>query len=344
MELVQWFRQLSLLLQQGVDILAALECLLAQQGEGPLREATGFIIQRLTQGDRLSVAFKRLPALFPSVVPALVEVAERTGALVTILQRLSDSLERDQQVRRKTFQALTYPLIVLVVTAVLVALLLGVVVPSFRAILQDMHCPLPLLTQTILSASRLLGHPLGMLATFASLGASVWLVRSYALTPTGWKQIFAASSSLPIVGRLLQADSMTRYCDVLGLTLEAGLDPRQAYRLAAQASLNPFLMDDSPALCEALRDGETASEYMLAQPEIYPRTLVLLLRTAEESGLLVRFLAVARQHYQLDLESTREMFLAALEPLLLALVALVVGTVVLALLLPLQASLTQMLG
>lgn len=344
MELVQWFRQLALLLQQGVHILAALECLQAQAPEGALRTATYDLIKGLTEGQRLSVAFKRQGKIFPPVVAVLMEVSERTGSLVVVLHRLADSLERDLQVRGKTLQALTYPLVVLGVTGLLLIILLRVVVPSFRSILLEMHCPLPALTQWILGASHLLGDPLGLLACLVVLGGTFWTLRSYAKTPTGRKQIFQGVSRLPLAGRLLACDCMVRYCDVLGLTTEAGVDPRMAHRLAAAASLNPILAEDALPLCEAMRDGELASEYMHSQPDIYPRTLVVLLRSAEESGLQVRFLAVARQHYQLELEALRQALLAALEPILLVLVALVVGAVVLALLLPLQASLTQMLG
>lgn len=343
-QLGQFFKQLALLLRQGVPLLSALDVLQAHLSEQqPLREVVADVSRLLYQGQTLSFCLKQHPQTFPALAVALVSVGEKTGSLVSVLDRLGDWLERDAELRQRIAATLTYPLFVLGTVFVLLILMLWGVVPSLAAILKELDAPTPWPTALLLGVSGFLQHPAGLVAALGTLAASVWTVQQYLETPPGWRQFFYFARRLPLLGKLLEVETLVRYCDVLACALECGLDAVTAYRMGAEVSGNPLLMDDSASLVEAIRDGEMAGEYMAAYPDIYPGALVNLVRSGEDSGLLVRFMRVARDTFQLEVEMARSLLLATLEPLLITGVATSVGTLVLALLLPLQASLSKVL-
>jgi type II secretory pathway component PulF len=341
----QFFQQLALLLREGVPLLRALEVLLQQlPAHSSLQSILPFVLRDLSSGHMLSAALQRRGGFFPPICAAVIAVGEKTGALVACLTRLGEWLEREEEFRRHTRQALTYPLLVLGVALALSGVLLVSVVPSFATILQEMEAPLPWNTRLLLHSSALLCRPWGAPLLLALGGGAAWVLRGYLATPAGKRQGFEAARRLPLAGRLIELDCFARYCEGLAIMLEAGVTHEAAFRLAAQVCGHPLVQEDSPALIEALRDGESVGEYMAAQPDLYPATVCHLLRTGEDAGLVVRFLQVAANSLELELISLRQLLLASLEPLLMLFVAALVGSIVLSLLLPLQATLSSLLA
>lgn len=340
----QWFQQLALMVRQGIPLLRAMEILAEQHDPNrPEGRLLREICLKVSQGNRLSDTLAGQPSSFPLIAVALVRVGESGGGLVNVLEKIGSWLERERMMRQRLLSALLYPLFVLLVVFLLVILVLWGVVPSLAAILEELEAPIPWPTALLLQASDSLHHPLGALAWACGLVGILWMMQQYPRTPSGWRQLFSWGKGLPVLGTLIETDTLARYCDALHCCLSSGLDAVSAYRLAADVSGNPLLMDESAVLIEAIRDGETAAEAMTSVPEVYPSQLVYLIRTGEESGLLQRFLQVARDTFYLQVEACRASFLAALEPILMVCVSTLVGGLVLALLLPIQASLTRLL-
>lgn len=342
--LALFFSHLALLLREGVPLTRALDVLQEQQPPGSrLARELPEMNRQLCAGQCLSFVLAARPDLFPAISSGLVKVGESTGALVAVLEKLGAFLEREDAFKRRTWHALGYPLFVLFAALVLTAGLLVTVVPSFTTMLRELNAPLPLPTRMLLAASGFVSHPVSGAATLAAVLASLWLFRRYAETPGGSRQLFESTLRIPVAGKLLEMDCFTRYCDSLELALTTGVPYVVAFRLAAGVCGHPGVMDDAAALVEALKDGETAAEHMAGLPELYPRSLVTLLRSGEETGLLTQFLGVASRSLELEVVSLRAMMLSSLEPLLMMGVAALVGGMVLSLLLPLQSTLSKLL-
>lgn len=340
----QFFQQLSLLLREGVPLVRALEVMLEQlPPNSRLKAALPPMLREIMAGQTFSGALKRRAPLFPPICAAVVAVGERTGGLVACLTRLGQWLEREDDFHRRTWQALTYPLLVVSVALVLACVLLVTVVPSFATILYELQAPLPWNTVLLLRCSEFLRKPLGAATALLLLAAAAWTLRRYLATPTGKRQAFEVCRRLPIAGPMIELDCFARYCESLSMMLEAGLGAEAAYRLAAQVCSHPLVQEDCEALVESLRDGESVGEYMASMPELYPSSVCQLLRTGEETGLVNRFLQVAASSLELELISLRGLLLASLEPLLMLFVAGLVGGIVLSLLLPLQTTLSSLL-
>lgn len=330
------WRQLALMLGQGVPILRAFDALMRQESLKPVFDP---LARAVSGGQRLSVAMKSQSGTFPILDRSMVAVGENSGSLILCMERLADWLERDATMRQNTLKALTYPLFVLGVACVLVLLLIGTVIPAFRNVLTELNVPLPLPTRLILSLSGLLSQGWPFVLGLAALAWGGWVLREYARTDGGQRQLFKLAGSVPVAGRLLTGAALARYTDVLGLLLEAGTDLLSTLKLAAEASGNPYLREDAPHLVEAIRHGDTLSEYLGQHHELYTRQLAQLVRSGEESDRLLSFLRVAARTLALEVELLTAMLTALMEPILITFVAGVVGAIVLSVLLPIYGSL-----
>jgi len=330
------WRQLGLMLGQGVPILRALDALMRQESLKPVLEP---LAKALSGGQRLSVAMKSQSGVFPLLDRSMVGVGENSGSLIACMDRLADWLERDATLRQNTLKALTYPLFVLGVAFGLVLLLIGTVIPAFRNVLLELNVPLPLPTRLVLGLAGLLERGWPFLLGLAGLAWAAWVLREYARTEGGQRQLFTLACSIPLVGRLIRGASLARYTDVLGMLLEAGTDLLATLKLAAEASGNPYLREDAPHLVEAIRHGDALSEYLREHSELYTKQLAQLVRSGEESDRLLGFLRVAARTLALEVELLTTMLTALLEPILITVVAFLVGGIVLSVLLPIYGSL-----
>lgn len=333
------WRQLALMIGQGVPILAALDALQRQDALKPIMEP---LARAIAGGQRMSVAMRSQSAHFPLLDRAMVGVGENSGSLVACMDRLASWLERDADLRQNTMKALTYPMFVLGVAFVLVLLLVGLVIPAFRNVLTELNVPLPIPTRIVLGASSLLSAGWPVVLGLIALGWGAWVLREYARTEGGQRQLFRLLSSVPLAGRLVTGAALARYTDVIGLLLEAGTDLLSTLKLAAEASGNPYLREDAPHIVEAVRHGATLSDYLREHEDLYTRQLAQLVRSGEESDRMLGFLHVAARTLTLETEFLTATLMALMEPILITLVAAAVGGIVLSVLLPIYGSLRML--
>jgi len=147
---------------------------------------------------------------------------------------------------------------------------------------------------------------------------------------------------VPLLGSMLTFGSTARFCSCGKVLLSCGMDVMQAYRLSAAASGSPILQRDTPALLAAIREGELASEHMARHPEIYDHTLTSMVSAGEEASRIPEMMGFASYYYTLGLTSCIDSLGAALEPLLMGGIALLVGTIVMAVFLPMYSYIGQM--
>lgn len=339
---VLFSRQMAVLLRNGVPLVQALETLSDQ----PEDEAFGVVVRECTRkistGHTLSHSLAGYPNVFPKVFVSMAEIGERTGSLDHALEQLADWLERDQDVERRIVGALSYPLFVFCLACLIMLAIFYTVMPGFLGIFREMNIPLPLVTQLIVAVTEAVRSP----AAWATAMVVLWLLRQSLRKATstlaGRAQLYTLLLRLPLLGTMLAYGSTARFCCCGKVLLSCGMDVMQAYRLSAAASGSPVLQRDTPSLLAAIREGEMVSDHMGRHPEIYDPTLTNMVMAGEEASRIPEMMGYAGYYYNLGLTSCIDTLGAALEPLLMGGIAIMVGTIVMAVFLPMYSYIGQL--
>jgi len=335
-------RQLSSMLASGVPLMTALVVLSEQSESRALGEVVSDAARLVNSGVRLSAALHEHGYVFSRVYVVMVQIGEQTGQLEDMLSRLSDWLESDERLRQRIVKALTYPTFVSVLAFFMTLGLFYTVVPSFLNIFEEMHVELPLITKVVKAIADSLRHPgVWFLALAAGFALSHWL--RYALSrPGAWCRPYRILSMVPVLGNLLSYGALARFSTTLGVLLQSGVDLAKAVRLAIMASGNPLWQQDLGGLEASIREGKSLSEYLEYRSDLYPNTLTQMIMAGEEAARLDEMISRAAAYYDVELGFQIDALSSLIEPLLLAAVSLIVGSVVVALFLPLYGFLGKL--
>lgn len=342
MLVVVFTRQLGSMLESGVPIVQALETLAYQPEDEVFGDVVNACAEEISKGIRFCRATSRFPKVFPPMYQTMVEIGEETGGLDESLNRLALWLERDQALRQRIKSALTYPGFVLALAVLMGLAIFYTVMPTFVSIFEDMQVELPLLTRIMMALTRALRTPPQFLCILAILVAGVTAFRRWTKTPEGHLQFHNFCRKVPLVGSMLVYGGLARYCSAMEALLLTGMTLTHALRLAGVACGDPLLQKDARALIQSVSEGNLLVEHLQAKEEIYPGTLRSMISVGEETSSLPDMYGRTAAFYEVELNFKIEAFGAALEPLMLAFVALMVATLILSIFLPLYASLGKM--
>lgn len=339
--LVLFTRQLVTLLEGGVPLVRALETLTLQEDQPDFGRVVDRLCQDISSGHRFSDALGRFSQIFPQVYRVMVQIGEESGALVASLSCLADWLERDGKLGQRIRSALTYPAFVMALACCLTLALFLVVMPPFMAIFEEMRVELPLITRLVMGLTRAVARPLSWLV-FALLAAGLWRqLRGAWSDPNGKAFLFGLGLQVPLLGAILWNGSISRFCFACEALLRSGSSLPKTLRMAAAVSGSPFLEQDREPLAETVMQGNPASEHMRAHPELYSGTLTHMTAAGEEVSRLPEMMGRAGHFHELEMETQVETLKAALEPVMLLAVALLVGVILLSVFLPLYGFLNQ---
>jgi len=332
-------RQLPILLDSGVPLIRALDVLGNESEDPAMWTIVTDVNASVQSGMRLSEALQLFPGVFSPTYVCIVRLGEESGKMADCLSRLAGWMERDREASNKVVAALIYPGFVAILSLALGLALFGWVLPPLFDVLRGLHVSLPLFTRILFAISSTLQNPLGLLFALMTLGSLASMGYQNRQDPRVWKVLRRA----PAVGRLLCYSGLSRYCVALQTLLDQGGDLIMALKIAALASGDPYIIDDSPALVEHVISGETVSNHMKRNPKIYPSALVQYTRVGEEMADMARMMERAADIFEGELNHAIEIFGAAIEPLMLMMVGGTVGAIVIAVFVPLYSYL-QTLG
>ncbi len=330
-ELAVVARQFATMVNAGIPLIRSLS-VLAEQASNPLLKSTLADMQsRVSGGESLSQAMDRHRSVFDELFVSMVRAGEAAGALDVVLMQLAATLERSVAVSNKIRSAMAYPLAVLVMVVVVIAAMLIFVVPVFTGIYDDLGGTLPLPTQALVLLSDLFTKHL----LYVVIGATVvsLSVRHWRQTPAGalrWDRIKLA---LPLVGPLVHKGSLARTGRTLSVLTRAGVPVLETLRIAADTTGNRVVTAGLLEAIDGVRNGESIAAN-LARHSVFPAMVIQLVTVGEETGSLEEMLEVVGRTYEGEVESAVAGFAALIEPLLMALIGLVVGGMVIALYLP----------
>lgn len=329
-EKILFTKQLSVLLKSGVPLLQALE-LLTEQFEGSLKTMLVNIKDEVKEGISFADALKKYPKAFDNIYVQLVRAGEASGKLEIILDRLNAYLERRAEIRKRVRSALTGPIIQMIVAAIVIAVMLYFVVPSMAESFAEAGKELPLPTRILLAISSLFTNYLWLMAVvgFGAYMAFRW----WKSTPSGAYALDKFKLKLPIFGYFAKTNAIVQFCYTLGMLLEGGVNLAESLDIVVNIIDNKVLAQElREARDKIIKQGKIAQ--YLKQTGIFPPIAIYLISTGEQTGQLDTMLLTVAKNYEDDLGEYADSLSARLGPILLIVMALVVGFIVISLMLP----------
>lgn len=324
-------KQFGVLLRAGVPLLQSLE-LLSDQTEGRLKSIVISLRDSIKEGKSLAVAMEEFPGVFDNIYIQLVKAGEASGKLEVILERLTDFMVRQEELRGKVRGALMYPAIQLAVVFLVVALLVVFVVPQITESFSKEGFTLPLTTRILTAISSFVINSYIMLIGSIALLASVFLV--WSRSASGRYTLDKIKLKLPVIGYFTRMGAIVQFCRTLGMLLEGGVNLSESLNIVTQIVDNQVLVQAlNKAKENIIKQGKIAQ--YLKQTEIFPPLAIYLINTGEQSGQLDAMLLAVAKQYEGELEEYADTLASILSPVILLIMGVIVGFIVVAIASPL---------
>jgi len=325
-------RLLSSLLAAGVPFSRAL-VILHREATAPAAKAKWKELHDLViDGIPLSEAMARSPETFPRVYVAMVEAGEAGGFLDVVLAQIADFQAREKELKSKVLTAMVYPAVLLTLAVAVVIFLMVFFIPRFQLVFQGFNAELPLITQMIVKVSnaiRSYGLFVGAAAVIAIFSVRTWLASEKGRR--AWEGMLLR---IPKIGPLIAQFAMARFCRMLGTLLGAGVPLINALNVARRSIGNQILVDAVAESIDRVKEGKPLGKSLAQNRDLFPGAVVEMISVAEESGRLDQELVRLSAVTENDLDRQLKTLVALAEPLLLFLVAAVIGTIFIGMLIP----------
>lgn len=324
-------RQFATMMDAGVPLVQCLG-VLGEQEKGPrLRGAILAVRAEVEGGSGLADAMRRHPDAFDGLYTNMIAAGESGGILDTILKRLAACIETNVKLRRQVRSALTYPVAVVAIAAAVVGVILWKVIPTFAVLFEGVGATLPLPTRLVIAASDSLVALLPAIAA-AGLGGSAAL-RWFRTTRRGRRLGDAAMLRAPVVGAILRKIAVARFCRTLSALFGSGVPILEGLAITAGTAGNAVVEEAVMTTRAAVERGESMSGPMRATG-VFPVSVVHMIDVGETTGALDAMLAKVADICEEDVDAAVAGLMTLLEPILIALLGVVVGGIVVAMYLP----------
>ncbi len=324
-------RQLATLVGAGMPVVEALRALSDQVDQPSFRRVIAEISDAVNEGSTMASAMRNYPKVFPRIYSNMIASGEASGTLDVVLERLADLLERQAALRRKVVSALTYPVLMVCLCLGVVVLLLAYVVPEITAIFQEQNATLPLPTRVVIGLSALI-RSYGWVGAILAAGAFLALQR-YRNTPGGARRLSRLQLQLPLVGSLTLKIATSRFARNLGTMLQSGIEVLGALAIVKNIIGNVVLEEAVESAITGVREGrDLASE--LNKTQLFPRLLIHMVAIGERTGQLEHMLIRAANSYESEVDATVGALTSILEPVLIVFLAVIVGSILASVMLP----------
>ena len=324
--------QMAALVSAGVPIVRSLEILAEQQKLPMFKRALLRISKDVNQGSSLGAALRRWPKVFDNLSVAMVEAGEAGGVLEEVLKRLAKLLEDNAKLQNQIRGALGYPVTVLVIA---IGVFLGMtifLIPTFAGIFEDLGAELPAFTQLMVDLSALLRSSFSLLL-FGSLLLLIWLIKRAYGTKVGRRRIDGLTLKLPLFGDLIRKTATAQFCRTFSSLTRAGVPILMALDIVRDTVGNRVLSEAIEASKNEVQQGGTLS-LALQRRKVFPTMAVSMLVIGEESGGVDAMLSKVADFYEDEIAATVKAMTAMLEPAMIVIVGGIVGSILLAMYLP----------
>lgn len=332
-ELAIFTRQLGTLIHAGMPLLRSLEVLARQEKNESFKEVLESLAETIRSGGTFSQGLERHPKLFDRLYVNMVKAGEAGGVLDVVLARLSQFLEKSVKVRGKIKSAMTYPLVIVMVATGIVAALMVFVVPKFETIFATSlkGQSLPALTQAVIGVSNFLKNH--AIASIGLIFLAYFLIKMLARTKLGIRWMHGLQLSIPVMGDLFLKSAISRFTRTLGTLLASGVPILEALIITRDTSGNVRVSDAITVVHNRVKEGDNVAGPLRATG-IFPDMVPSMIEVGEETGALPEMLTRVADGYDDEVDNAVDALTSLIEPLMIVVMAVMVGTIVIALFLP----------
>ncbi len=330
-DVVIFTRQLSTMIDAGLPLVQSLEILANQQENPTFKKILKQCQNDVETGSTIAEAMKKYPNVFDNLYCNMIDAGEVGGILDTILSRLAAYMEKNMALIKKVKGAMTYPVICLCISFMVMAVMLIFVVPVFQKMFADFNSALPAPTQMVIDMSNFAKH------NFLLIGGIIWVLfiafKKYYKTEKGRLNVDKMMLKFPIIGPLLRRVAVAKFTRTLGTMLSSGVPILDSLNVVGKTAGNKVIEIAVYRVTDAISEGRAIAE-PLEETGVFPSMVVQMINVGESTGALDVMLEKIADFYDEEVDQAVENLTAAIEPLMMVFLGGMIGGLVIAMYLP----------
>jgi type IV pilus assembly protein PilC len=332
--LTTFTRQLATLVDAGLPLLRGLRVLEKQERNPTLKGILGELAVAIEGGSTFSEGLAQHPKVFNRLFVNMVKAGELGGVLEVVLNRLSEFMEKAQKIKGKVIAAMFYPIAVLIVATVILTILMVYVIPKFKDVFAGMldNAQLPAFTRLVLGISDVIKDH--FVYTIAGLGVFVVIFMLFIRTKFGRLVFDKFKLKVPVVGPVISKVAISRFTRTLGTLVSSGVPILQALTIVKETAGNVIVGNAVGAVHESVKEGETITAPLEASG-VFPPMVISMVDVGEQTGALPEMLLKIADNYDDEVDNAVSAMTSLLEPIMIVFLAVIVGSIVIAMFLPL---------
>lgn len=334
-------RQLATLVDAGLPLLRGLSVLGKQEKNRVMAGTINHLADAVAGGSTFSESLGQHPKVFDKLYVNMVKAGELGGVLELVLVRLAEYSEKAQKLKNRIVAAMVYPIIVIVIAVGILVFLMAVIVPRFERIFEEMlgDKPLPAITQVVIGMSRWVQDKWLILLIGGAVFYTGWIV--FSRTKVGGRIIDRWKLYFPVFGPVQLKSAISRFTRTLGTLVTSGVPILQALNITRDTAGNIIVADAIDKVHEAVKEGESVVAPLEAS-RIFPPMVISMVDVGEETGQLPDMLLKIADVYDDEVDNAVDAMTSMIEPIMIVLLAGIVGTIVIALFMPMISIITEM--
>jgi len=326
-------KYLALMLRVGTDLLEALETLEKDLENPAIKEFLFRTRENLRKGRPFYESFEAYPKDFSQTFVALIKAGETSGKLEEVCQILSQATEREADLKRKLKSALTYPIILIVASIIVISILLTFAIPRIASIFEGMEKQPPLFTRVVFGLSNFLRH-YGLFLLILIIGALAGLWIFYTRTLAGRKFFQNLLTHLPFVKKVVKKLDIQRFTQNFSAMLEAGVPITQALEISIETLNSLEIKEALKRVAYKIKSGKTIGDAFLEEGGVFPSVLVSLIAIGEKAGHLSESLKSLSNFYAGEIDATIKSLMSLIEPVILLFIGIIIASIAVGVIVP----------
>jgi type IV pilus assembly protein PilC len=329
--LAVFVRQFSVMIDAGLPLVQCLDILGSQEEDKNFAAVILATRTDVESGASLADAMRKHPKTFDALFTNMVAAGEAGGILDTILKRLATYIEKAVKLAGQVKSAMVYPVAVVVIAGAVVGVILWKVIPTFAALFSGLGADLPMPTRVVIALSDNLVKYFPIIIVGA--GAFGYFFKKYYATEPGRRVVDATVLKMPILGQIMRKIAVARFCRTLSTLISSGVPILDGLEITAKTSGNAVVEDAIMVTRKSIERGETIS-VPLKETKVFPPMVTQMIGVGEATGALDTMLAKIADFYEEEVDTAVAGLLTLLEPIMIAMLGIVVGGIVIAMYLP----------
>ncbi|MGZ8711147.1 MAG: type II secretion system F family protein, partial [Thermoanaerobaculia bacterium] len=330
-DVVIFTRQFSTMINSGLPLVQALTILAEQTDNKALAEVTRKVVFDVESGNTVADALSKHPRAFTNLYVNMVAAGEAGGILDTILLRLATFLEKNDALVRKVKGAMIYPTVIMSVAAICVVVLLIFVIPVFAGMFASAGQALPLPTRLVIGASGFLKSYWWVIGAVIITGG--YMLQKYYASSNGKLVIDRLMLRMPVLGDVLRKSAVSRFTRTLGTLISSGVSILEGLEITAKTAGNRVIQDAIMQSRSSIAGGDTIAQ-PLQKSKVFPPMVISMIAVGEQTGGLDEMLSKIADFYDEEVDAAVDALLAAMEPIMIVFLGVVVGGMIIAMYLP----------